>query len=417
MHVLYFHQYFNTPRGAGGIRSYEFARRLMARGHKVTVVCVIDDTDPLDIPGAADAPVRRGNIDGIEVIQFRLAYSNYQSLPRRALIFLRYAARGAGLALKSDYDVLFATSTPLTAGIPGILARVLRGKPFVFEVRDLWPELPKAMGVVTNPIVLGAMSCLEWMSYRCASACVALAPGIGEGIARRGRKSLPIAVIPNAADLDLFSPGRRENLKLDGAGPKDFVAVFTGAHGLANGLDAVLDAAAELKKRGRRDVLLLFIGDGKMKPMLVARTKREGLDNCRFMGLMPKQQLNELIQCADAGMQILANVPAFYYGTSPNKFFDYLAAGLPVINNYPGWLADLIKANNCGIAVPPNDAGAFADALCRLADNRGLRDEMAANARKLAETQFSRAKMADKFVDWLESVCARRTPAGLQSFK
>ncbi|HTB63820.1 MAG TPA: glycosyltransferase family 4 protein [Opitutales bacterium] len=417
MRVLYFHQYFNTPRGAGGIRSYEFARRLIARGHQVTMVCVIDDTDPLDLPGPPGALIHRGVIDGIDVIQFRLTYSNYQSLPQRARIFMRYALRGIGLALKLDYDIVFATSTPLTAGIPGIFARYLRSKPFVFEVRDLWPELPKAMGVVTNPLVLSALSALEWVSYRAASACIGLSPGIGQGIVRRSRKRLPIAVIPNAADLDLFHPGKREDLRLDGIGPKDFVAVFTGAHGLANGLDAVLDAAAELKLRGRNDIKLVFIGEGKLKPKLVERAQHEGLDNCRFFGLMPKQKLNEIISCADAGLMILANIPAFYYGTSPNKFFDYISAGLPVINNYPGWLADMILQHRCGLAVPPGNPAAFADALCRLADHPELRREFSANSRHLAETKFSRSLMADKFVDWLEAARLNRAPAGLQPFE
>ncbi len=416
MHVLYFHQYFNTPRGAGGTRSYEFARALIARGHRVTMVCVCEETDPLDLPGAAGGGTRRGVIDGIDVIQFNLTYSNYQGLRQRAGVFLRFAARGIGLALKLDYDVVFATSTPLTAGIPGIFARVLRGKPFVFEVRDLWPELPRAMGVVKNPLILAGMSALEWLSYRAASACVGLSPGIGQGIARRARKSLPIAIIPNAADLDIFRPGRREDLRLEGVSPKDFVAVFTGAHGQANGLDAVLDAAAELKRRGRRDMVLAFIGDGKSKPKLVERARREGLANCRFFGLMPKNQLNGIVSCADAGLMILANVPAFYYGTSPNKFFDYLAAGLPVVNNYPGWLADLIQQHRCGVAVPPGDAAALADALCQLADQPDLRREFGRNARRLAETQFARAAMAGKFVDWLESAHDHRAPAGLQPF-
>jgi glycosyltransferase involved in cell wall biosynthesis len=416
MHVLYFHQYFNTPRGASGIRSYEFARRLLARGHRVTMVCVNEETDPIDLPGAPGAPVRRGVIDGIEVIQFNLNYSNHQSLSQRSRIFFRFAARGVGLALKMDYDLVFATSTPLTAGLPGIFARWLRRKPFVFEVRDLWPELPRAMGVVKNPLVLAGLSGLEWLSYRAASACIGLSPGIGEGIARRSRKSLPIAVIPNAADLDIFQPGHREDLRLAGVGPGDFVAVFTGAHGVANGLDAVLDAAAELKRRGRRDIVLAFIGEGKMKPQLVARARRESLDNCRFFGLMPKSQLNEIIIRADAGLMILANVPAFYYGTSPNKFFDYLAAGLPVINNYPGWLADLIQQHRCGLAVPPGDPATLADALSQLADQPALCREFGQNARRLAETQFARAAMADKFVDWLEAVHQRRAPVGLQRF-
>jgi glycosyltransferase involved in cell wall biosynthesis len=414
MHVLYFHQYFNTPRGAGGLRSYEFARALLARGHRVTMVCVHEETDPIDLPGSLDAPVRRGIIDGIEVIQFNIKYSNYQSLFQRAWVFFRFAVRGIGLALTMDYDLLFATSTPLTAGLPGIFARYLRRKTFVFEVRDLWPELPKAMGVVKNPVVLAGMSVLEWMSYHAANACIGLSPGIGEGIARRSRPSQPIAMIPNGCDLDLFRPGRREDLHLNGVGPKDFVAVFTGAHGLANGLDAVLDAAAELQHRGRRDIVLAMIGNGKLKPKLQERAQTEALNNCRFYDQMSKESLNHVIGCADAGLMILANIPAFYFGTSPNKFFDYLSAGLPVLNNYPGWLAGLIQQHQCGLVVPPGNSAAFADALCQLADHPELRMEMARNARRLAESKFARDTLAARFVDWLEAAFERRLPPGLQ---
>ncbi len=324
--------------------------------------------------------------------------------PQRALVFLQFALRSVWLALWLDYDLVFATSTPLTAGIPGIFARLLRGKPFIFEVRDLWPELPRAMGVVKNPLVLAGMSVLEWMSYRASSACIALAPGIENGIARRTPKNRAIAVIPNGCDLDLFRPGKRKDLDLPGVGATDCVAVFTGAHGMANGLDAVLDVAGELLRRGRRDIVLMFIGDGKLKPALIARAKNERLENCRFIDPMPKNQLNRVVSCCDVGMMILDDVPAFYYGTSPNKFFDYISSGLPVLNNYPGWLADLIGEYHCGIAVPPRNPEAFADALCKLADNPQLRREYGKNARRLAEKEFSRDRLATQFVDWLEHV-------------
>ncbi|GAA75674.1 hypothetical protein P20480_2143 [Pseudoalteromonas sp. BSi20480] len=125
---------------------------------------------------------REGVVDGIHIIEFDLAYSNADGLIKRAGTFLKFALKSIGIALTHKYDVVFATTTPLTAGIPGILARWLRGKPFVFEVRDLWPELPKEMGVITNPLVLAAMSALEWCSYRSAHRCIGLSPGIVEGI-------------------------------------------------------------------------------------------------------------------------------------------------------------------------------------------------------------------------------------------
>lgn len=403
MHILYFHQYFATPAGKTGTRSYEFARALVNKGHKVSMVCVSQGED-LGLEPVIKGFARTGTVDGIDVIQFNLEYSNHQSLVQRAWVFLCYALFSIYLALTLNYDLVFATSTPLTASIPGIFAKLFRRKPFVFEVRDLWPELPRAMGVVTNPLVLAGMSFLELFSYRAASACVGLSPGICEGIAKRSPQGRKITMIPNGCDLDMFMPGKRASLELPGIQSKNCVAVFTGAHGMANGLHAVLDAAAALKKRGRNDIKLVFIGDGKLKPALVKRAKTEELTNCLFFEPMPKKDLSKVVSCADVGLMILDNVPAFYYGTSPNKFFDYIASGLPVLNNYPGWLAEMIKEHKCGIAVPPGDPDAFADALCHLADHPEKRPEMSSNARKLAETNFNRHQLANKFVSYLEMV-------------
>lgn len=404
MKILYFHQYFNTPDSTGGTRSYEMARQMIARGHHVTMICAQSGNGDVGLPGNPDDKIREGFVDGIHVIQFNLAYNNYMSLLKRACMFLQYAFNSVRLALHLDYDLVFATSTPLTAGIPGIFARYFRRKPFVFEVRDLWPELPKAMGVVKNPFVLAGMSVLEWLSYRASVACIALSPGIKKGIEARSPKGREVVMIPNGCDLSMFQPGNREDLTLPGVGQNDCVAIFTGAHGMANGLDAVLDAAHVLKERARKDIVLVFIGDGKLKPHLMERARTEQLENCRFLDPIPKNKLNNLVSCCDVGMMILANVPAFYYGTSPNKFFDYISSGLPVLNNYPGWLAGLITDNACGEAVLPNRPEAFADAMCYLADNLELRKTYGENARRLAKTSFSRNQLANNLVDFLEKI-------------
>ncbi len=402
MKVLYFHQHFSTPQGAAGIRSYEMARRLIGRGHAVTMVCGTYGvgTTGLSIPFVKG--MRRGLVDGIDVIEFELPYFNADRFVKRSMTFLKFAWRSIGVAFREPYDVVFATTTPLTAGIPGILARWLRRKPFVFEVRDLWPELPKAMGVITNPVILAAMSVIEWTSYRSAHRLIALSPGIAEGIAKLGVPQSRISMVPNGCDLDIFAepaaPWRPE-----GVTENDLLAVYAGTHGLANGLDAVLDAAAELKRRGRSNIKLLLIGQGQLKPALQERAKREELTNIIFHGPVNKARLAGLMAATDVGMQILADVPAFYYGTSPNKFFDYIAAGVPVLNNYPGWLAGIINRAGCGFAVPPANPQAFADALEQAAADRAALRVMGQNARKLAMAEFSRKQLANQWVDVLEA--------------
>lgn len=319
MKVIYFHQYFVIPRGAGAIRSYAMARKLIERGHQVLMVCGRSEGGMTGLSMEYQNGLRRGFVDGIEVIEFDLSYSNADGLFKRSLTFLKFALRSIRLAMIERYDVLFATTTPLTAGIPGIVARWLRGKPFVFEVRDLWPELPRAMGVIRNPLVLWAMSVLEWTSYRSAHRLVGLSPGILEGITHCSVPRERIALVPNGCDLDIFAtqaqPWRPAQVRAT-----DLMAVFAGTLGMANGLDAVLNAAAVLKRRGRDDIKLLLIGQGKLKAGLQARAEREGLTNVVFHDPVNKARLAALMAATDVGLQVLSNVPAFYYGTSPNKF-------------------------------------------------------------------------------------------------
>jgi len=351
---------------------------------------------------------RKGSVEGIDIIELELPYSNYDNFMRRSWTFLQFAWRSVMLAIRLDYDVVFATSTPLTAALPGIAARWFRRKPFVFEVRDLWPELPRAMGVLRNPLLLLIMDWLEFLAYRSAKFCVALSPGIALGITRRGIPESRVVTAPNGCDLELFAPDTTQPLPQVPGLPSDaFVAAFTGAHGIANGLHAVLDAAAELRKRGRSDIFLLFIGDGREKPALVERARREKLDNCLFADPMPKKALAQfLCRRANVGLMILSNVPAFYYGTSPNKFFDYLASGLPVLVNYPGWMAEMVTAHGIGLAVRPEDPVAFADALISMADAPAVTAEMGPRARDLAHREFLRATLAQRCVSVMESAVA-----------
>ena len=400
MKVLYFHQHFSTPAGSTGQRSYEMAQSLLRRGHAVTMVCGSYALARTGLDGLFVAGQRRGVVNGIDVIEFDLAYANADGPLKRVWTFLRFALSSIKLAMSEDYSVLFASTTPLTAGIPGIFARWLRGKPFVFEVRDLWPELPKAMGVIRNPVVLGLMHLLEWATYHSAHRLIGLSPGIVEGIRRKGVSTERVAEVSNGCDLDLFAAAdpawRPANVS-----ENDLMAVFAGSHGTANGLDALIDVAVELKRREREDIKLVLIGDGKLKPALQNRSAEAGLANIVFEHPVGKVRLGGLLASSDVGLQILANVPAFYLGTSPNKFFDYLAAGLPVLINYPGWLGDLVCQRKNGFVVEPDNPGKFADALERAAaDREGLR-KMGSQSLALAR-EFDRRDLAERWVDWVE---------------
>lgn len=401
MKILYLHQHFSTPKGAVGIRSYQMARKALQQGHEVTMVCGSYGGGETGLSTPLSRGMRRGYVDGIQVIEFDLAYSNNANFLVRSLLFVRFMLRSIWLVLTEEYDIAFATTTPLTVGLPGIVARWIRRKPFVFEVRDLWPELPKAMGVIRNPLILAALSLLEWASYKSATRLIGLSPGIVEGITKRGIPANRVMLIPNGCDLDIFSSSQLSPWRPSEIAATDLLAVFAGTHGIANGLDAVLDAASVLRDRGRTDIKILLVGQGRNKPMLMQRASGQGLSNVLFHDPVDKKKLAQLFAGADLGLQILANIPSFYYGTSPNKFFDYISAGLPVLTNYPGWVADMINTNECGFAVKPASPEAFANALETAADDRATLRISGENSLILAQRQFDRELLAAQWVKWV----------------
>jgi glycosyltransferase involved in cell wall biosynthesis len=378
------------------------AKALVEHGHEVTIVCGSYDGAKTGLDGEFIKGKRTGFYEGIEIIEFDIKYSNKFSFVKRTGVFLLYVWKTVGLALVYKYDILFASTTPLTVGIPGIFARWIRGKKFVFEVRDLWPELPKAMAVIKNPVILWLMGVLEFLCYRSATKLVGLSDGIVMGIARRGVKLNKIATIPNGCDLDIFSANDGK-LKINGAQENDFLCLYSGTHGIANGLDILIDVAAELARRGNTTIKFVLVGDGKLKPGLIAKANEQHLKNIIFLDPLNKADLSKLMNTCNIGMQLLANVPAFYYGTSPNKFFDYISVGLPVLNNYPGWISELIKENNCGITVSPDNPVEFAESLIKLEQEKYRLPSMVENAGKLAKYEFDRAILSNKWVEWVTS--------------
>lgn len=401
LRVLYIHQHFSTPDGTVGTRSHAFARALIARGHQVTMLCGGYHGASTGLSGRFARGRREGVVDGIRVVEIAARAGNAQSLSARAGKFARFAQGATGRAIRSDADLVFATSTPLTVVLPALAAKLARGKPYLFEVRDLWPELPVAMGVVRNPALVGALSALEWAAYRAARAVVALSDGMAAGVARRGIARDRIAVIPNGCDLELFAPGTAPSPS-PWLRPGEVAALYAGAHGRANGLDHLLDVAARLRGTNLR---LVLVGDGREKPRLQARAAAEQLDNVTFLDPVSRRAMPALMAACGIGIQSLADVAAFQEGTSPNKLMDYLAAALPVAITYQGWAARMLATAGAGIA-PPRDPAMFAAALAALAADASQRVAMGQAARLLAETRFDRARLAEKFCAVVEAAAA-----------
>lgn len=403
MKILYIHQHFSTISGATGTRSYANAKAMTERGHSVTMLCGKYSSSDAGLSGKFQYGVREVNIDGFLVCQLDCHYSNHLGPVQRCLIFFKFAIWSSFQALTKDYDVIYATSTPLTVGIPGIVAKVFRRKPFVFEVRDLWPQLPIAMGVVRSQIFQFILYKLEKITYLSADKIICLAPGIKTGVCSSGISEKKVEMVPNGCDFELFS---KPNTDLKPIARKDrFRCIYAGTLGAANGLEAVIEVASLLQSIGDDRFEFWLVGDGGQKQLLQAQVQKRGIEQIFFHPPMPKPELAALFLQCDLGLQILKNVPEFYEGTSPNKFFDYVSAGLPVLINYPGWVARLIKLHKLGVCAAPNDPKQFMTALDQAYQShltKGRRERGTVST--AFQKEFSRRNLAFQCVEIVESI-------------
>jgi glycosyltransferase involved in cell wall biosynthesis len=406
--ILYLHQHHSGPAGSTATRSDGLARALAARGHAVTLACGRYDGAVSGLDGPFRRDCREGTHGGVRVVEFDIPCGNAMPLRARAGAFLRFAARATPLALRAEFDLVVASSTPLTVAIPALAAQAARGTPFVFEIRDPWPEVPRALGGVPRP-VLAAMDRLANAACRRAAAVVALSEGMAETALARGTDPARVHVVPNGCDLQHFGP-HVAPWRPEQAAPWECLAVYAGAHGRANGLGALLDAAALLRARGERRLRILLVGQGAEKPALVARATAEALDNVTFLDPLPRAALGQLYAGSQVALHLLAGLPEFAEWTAPNKIMDGLAAGLPVVTNQAGRAARIVADGPSGIAVPAGDAAALADALARLAADPALRARLGAAARRQAVVRWDRRLLADRFCAVVEEAGRRAPP-------
>ena len=397
MSILYLHQHFALPSGSTGTRSYEFAKRWVKAGHKVTVICGHYDLGGLEYTRESQI------IDGIKVLIVGTKYSNKMRFIKRVFSFLSFMffAFIAGLKQK-NVDVIFATSTPLTIGIPAILLKWFKKKPFVFEVRDEWPRIPVEMGIIKNKVLIKFLYWLERFIYKQSSGIVALSPGMADGVRDIIGDSKSITIASNSSDLDVFHPDIDGSTIRKERGWKDkFILLHFGAMGKANGLGFVVDAAEKLA--GNQDIHFVLVGEGSEKQKLKDMITKAVPVNIEVFDSVPKSKLPLLVAAADVSMVIFANYPVLEHN-SANKFFDSLSAGKPVLLNYSGWQRCLIEQYNIGYGCEICDLDQFIENIYKLYDEKENLNEMGKNARRLAESQFSRDVLAEKVLKVLENI-------------
>lgn len=403
MRLLYIHQYFSTPAGHGGTRSYEFARRWIRAGHQVTVLTsrAFDDTLP-----------EHGTVvvDGIQVRVLGGRYSPNMGFYARLWSFLAFALQTSWVAARArQFDLVLATSTPLSVAIPALAAAWIGRRPYVFEVRDVWPDGAVDAGVLHSRVLIGLAGMLERAAYRHARQVVPLSTGMQSRIAAKGVPASKLTMLPNCADLELFHSSQfdRAALRRESGVEGRFVLLYMGAINVANDMPFLATAIRALRDDPR--FLWWFVGGGNRLEYLRGEVRASGATNVVFHGRQPKLSLPRFVAAADVGVVSFLNAPVFFEN-SPNKCFDYCAGGLPPVFTRTTWLGPWLRDHRAGYVCEHNTVDEFVQVLRLLAGDEALRRQTGENARRMVEQEFSRDAIAARYLEVLTKALAG--PAG-----
>lgn len=403
MHILIIHQAFASLDEPGGTRHYEFAQLLVSRGHQVTVIA-----SPVSYITGSPSPLHfsaAGRVDGgegqsVRVIRASVYEAHHKSFFHRVIAFFSFMFSAFIIGLKVKHvDLVWGTSPPIFQGVTAWMLAKVKRVPFLFEVRDLWPQFAIAVGVLRNPILIRLTKWLERFLYRGADQVMVNSPGFLGPVSGRGAKR--VELIPNGADPDMFDPNDSgESFRRSHDLKDKFVVMYAGAHGMSNDLDVVLDAACLLNDPKIR---VLLVGDGKEKPILQAHAKLLDLDNVTFLPSVPKNEMANTLAAADACIAILKPINE-YKTTYPNKVFDYMAAGRPVVLAIDGVIREVVEAAGCGLFAQPGNPLELARVINELAHDKAKAREMGLKGRRYLEENFSRAVIGEKLIVLLENL-------------
>ena len=395
MHILLIHQAFAAIDEPGGTRHYELARFLTGRGHQVTVI-----TSPVSyLTGTARKAPSPDTQDGLSILNAYTYPALHRSFVHRVFSFVSFMFSSFSIGMRvKRVDLIWGTSPPIFQGLTAWAIARLKRIPFLFEVRDLWPAFAIGVGVLHQPLLIKASEWLERFLYRHADLLLVNSPGFITHVRQRGARQ--VELVPNGADPAMFDPsGTGDDFRhahhLDGR----FVVLYAGAHGLSNDLTIVLQAAALLPEASA--VTIVLLGDGKEKPSLLAQASELGLKNVLFIPPVPKQEMAQALAAADACLAILKPID-LYKTVYPNKVFDYMAAGRPVILAIDGVIREVIESAGAGIFIPPGDPQALSSAMLELASQPEKCKAMGLRGRQAVETRFSRAVLANNLEQILE---------------
>ncbi len=417
MRILYLSQYFPPEVGATQTRAYEMAQGLVQAGHTVTMLT--------EVPNHPEGVIRpeyrrrfwvREELDGIDVIRVWVWTSPVKTMRTRLAFYLTFMLQAilAGLLrARGRYDLLYATSPPLFVGGAALALSHLRRIPMVFEVRDLWPESAVALGELRNPRWIRWATALEEQCYRRARRIVVVTEGIRRRLVERGFPAEKIVLIPNGANTDLFRPEptagyflRRElGFGEERFSKRPFLVLYAGIHGVAQGLETVLEAARLLT--GAPHIHFLLVGEGPCKADLMRRKEEMGLRNVTMLEGRPREEMPAFFSAADVALVPLRRAELFH-SALPSKMFDAWACACPVVLSIPGEAREVLERAQAGVYVPPEEPREMARAILALSADREKCREMGRRGRHFVEEHYSRQTQARQLVDLLEGLLPNR---------
>ncbi|MEW6503392.1 MAG: glycosyltransferase family 4 protein [Chloroflexota bacterium] len=402
MHILLIHQAFASLDEAGGTRHYEMARFLVSRGHQVTIIA-----SPVSyLTGKTQQQrvqwlTREQPEPGIIILRAYTYPALHRSFFHRLISFFSFMFSSFLAALSvRRVDLVWGTSPPIFQGVTAWLVARLKGVRLLFEVRDLWPAFAVAAGVLRNPMLIWLSEMLEQFLYRNADRVIVNSPGFIEHVASRGARW--VELVPNGADPHMFDQHQNGiRFRQQWGLGDEFVALYAGAHGLSNDLEVVLETARIL--RDESHIRFVLVGDGKEKPRLIRQAKEMGLTNIQFMPPVAKKEMGEILAAADACLAILKPLD-WYKTTYPNKVFDYMAAGKPVVLAIDGVIREVIETHQAGIAVPPGNPEALAKAVQKLAAEPQTARTMGLAGRKAVQNCYNRQQFSLRLAEIIEEM-------------
>jgi glycosyltransferase involved in cell wall biosynthesis len=417
MRILYVSQYFPPEPGAPAARVSELAREWAQAGHSVTVLTGMPN-HPTGV--IHDGYRRRVFIEedyhGVRVVRTWIYAAANRGRVRRSVGYASFAASAVafGQLFTRRSDVIVATSPQFLCAVAGHLIATLRRTPFVFEVRDLWPESIVAVGALPGDhwLVRG-LERVEAHLYRAAEKIVVVTDSFRERLVQRGIDPHKIAVVKNGVDLNRFTPRSREtDLRARLAYGARFVVSYAGTLGMAHALDGVLDVAKSL--RDRDDIRFLFVGDGAERERLETRAKTEQLSNVTFLGALPRDAMNEVYATSDVCLVPLRKT-ALFQTVIPSKIFEILAMSRPLVLSVDGEARSIVEASGGGIFVPPEDVTRMRQAIVTLASDRERCTSMGENGRRYVVEAFDRKRLAKEYLTLLEGVARPTSSRSLRA--